>query len=74
MIHTMVEKSSKHLELCSKLYDHATYNGSNYLNSHFPVYQDGKILYLSVPVGSQLWDNELSWRLGLGPERQVILL
>lgn len=90
---TMVEKSGKHFELCSKLYDHAAHNGSNYLNGHcmvslllsFPVYQDGKILYLSVPVGYRLWDKEKS-KLALaaelvtqamkviGPERQVILL
>ena len=29
---TMVEKSGRHFELCSKLYDHAAHNGSNYLN------------------------------------------
>ena len=52
----MIEKSGKHFELCSKLYDHAAHNGSNYLNGHcmvslllsFPVYQNGKVLYLSV--------------------------
>lgn len=90
---TMVEKSGKHFELCSKLYDHAAHNGSNYLNGHcmvslllsFPVYQNGKILYLSVPVGYRLWDKEKS-KLALaaeltaqamktiGPQRQVILL
>ncbi len=90
---TMVEKSGKRFELCSKLYDHAAHNGSNYLNGHclvsillsFPVYQEGKILYLSVPVGYRLWDKEKS-KLALaaelaaqamkviGPDRQVILL
>ncbi|MDO4339067.1 MAG: transposase [Eubacteriales bacterium] len=90
---TMVEKSGTHFELCSKLYDHAAHNGSNYLNGHcmvsllisFPVYQDGKILYLSVPVGYKLWDKESS-KLALAaelvkqamkvidPGRQVILL
>lgn len=63
---TMVEKSGSHFELCSNLYDHASHNGSNYLNGHcmvslllsFPVYQDGKVLYLSVPVGYRLWDKE----------------
>ena len=90
---TMVEKAGKHFELCSKLYDHAAHNGSNYLNGHcmvslllsFPVYQEGKIVYLSVPVGYRLWDKEKS-KLALaaelaaqamraiGPERQVILL
>ena len=90
---TMVEKSGGHFELCSKLYDHAAHNGSNYLNGHcmvslllsFPVYQNGKILYLSVPVGYRLWDKEkskLALAAGLaaqamkaiGPQRQVILL
>ena len=90
---TMVEKSGKHFELCSKLYDHAAHNGSYYLNGHcmvslllsFPVYQNGKILYLSVPVGYRLWDKETS-KLALAADlvaqalkvidskRQVILL
>ena len=51
----------------------------------FPIYRDGKILYLSVPVGYRLWDKEKS-KLALAaelvtqamkvivPERQVILL
>lgn len=89
----MVEKSGKHFELCSKLYDHAAHNGSNYLNGHsmvslllsFPVYQNGKILYFSVPVGYRPWDKEKS-KLALAAElaaqamkiiglkRQVILL
>ncbi len=90
---TMIEKSGKHFELYSKLYDHAAHNGSNYLNGRcmvslllsFPVYQNGKILYLSVPVGYRLWDMEKS-KLALaaelaaqamkaiGSKRQVILL
>ena len=90
---TMVEKFGKHFELCSNLYDHVAHHGSNYLNGHcmvslllsFPVYQNGKILYLSVPVGYRLWGKEKS-KLALaaelaaqamkaiGPERQVILL
>lgn len=90
---TMVEKSGKHFELCSKLYDHATPKGANYLNGHcmvslllsFPVYQNGKILYLSVPIGYRLWVKkkskpalaaELAARAmkTIGAERQVILL
>ena len=63
---TMVEKSGRYFELCSKLYDHAAHNGSNYLNGHcmvslllsFPVYQNGKIRCLSVPVGYRHWDKE----------------
>lgn len=34
---TMVEKSGRHFELCSKLYDYAAHNGSNYLNGHCRV-------------------------------------
>lgn len=90
---TMFEKHGKHFELCSQLYDHAAHNNFNYLNGHcmvslllsFPVYQDRKILSLSVPVGYRLRDKEKS-KLALaaelaaqamkaiGPERQVILL
>ncbi len=65
----------------------------NYLNGHcmvslllsFPIYQDGKILYLSVPAGCRLWDKEkskpaLAAELAaqaiktIGADRQVILL
>ncbi len=89
----MIEKSGKHFEFCSKLYDHVAHNGSNYRNGHcmvslllsFLVYQDGKFLYLSVPMGYQLWDKQKS-KLALAtnlvaqamkainPKRQVILL
>jgi len=59
---TMIETFGKKFELCSKLYDHASHNGSNYPNGHcmvsllisFPVFRDGKILYLSVPLGYRL--------------------
>ena len=65
---TMVEKFGKKFELCSKLFDHAAHNGSSYLNGHcmvsillsFPVWNDGKIQYLSVPLGYRLWDKEKS--------------
>jgi len=90
---TMVEKFGKRFELCSRLYDHAAHNGSSYLNGHcmvslllsFPIFQDGKILYLSIPLGYCLWDKEKS-KLSLaaelvqqamkviGGQRQVILL
>lgn len=68
-------------------------NGSYYLSGHcmvsfllsFPMYQDGKILYLSVPVGYQVWDKEKSELIlaaepvaqamkAIGPARQVVLL
>lgn len=90
---TMVEKFGKKFELCSKLFDHAAHNGSNYLNGHcmvsvllsFPVWKDGQIQYLSVPLGYRLWDKEKSklaiaaemvrQAMGtIGSERQVFLL
>ena len=63
---TLVEKSGKKFELCSILFDHASHNGSNYLNGHcmvslmlsFPVLQDEKIQYRSVPLGYRLWDKK----------------
>lgn len=65
---TMIEKFGKKFELCSKLYDHASHNGSNYLNGHcmvsillsFPVIKEGTIHYLSVPLGYRIWDKEKS--------------
>ncbi|MEZ3472994.1 MAG: transposase [Lachnospiraceae bacterium] len=63
---TMVEKEGEKFELCSRLFDHAAHNGSNYLNGHcmvsillsFPVLADGSIRYLSVPLGYRLWDKK----------------
>lgn len=63
---TMVEKFGKKFELCSKLFDHAAHNGSNYLNGHcmvsillsFPVWDGGLIQYVSVPLAYRLWDKE----------------
>lgn len=65
---TMVEKFATKFELCSKLFDHAAHNGSNYLNDHcmvsillsFPFLKNGQIQYLSVPLGYRLWDKEKS--------------
>ena len=90
---TMVEKEGEKFELRSKLFDHAAHNGSNYLNGHcmvsillsFPVFADGSIRYLSVPLGYQLWDKKqtkLEIAAGMvrcamdkiGPDRQVFLL
>lgn len=63
---TMVEKAGTRFELCSKLFDHAAHNGSNYLNGHcmvslllsFPVLENEKIRYISVSLGYRLWDKE----------------
>lgn len=90
---TMVEKSGNHFASCSTLFDHAAHNGSNYLNGHcmvsllisFPVFREGMIHYLSVPLGYRLWDKEKT-KLALaaelvqqameiiGCQRQVLLL
>lgn len=63
---TMGEKKGEKFELCSRLFDHAAHNGSNYLNGHcmvnillsFPVLADDSIRYLSVLLGYRLWDKK----------------
>ena len=63
---TMVEKYGEHFENREKLFDHARHNGSNYLYGHcfvsimlsIPVYDKGKIRYLSIPVGYRMWTKE----------------
>ena len=63
---TMAEKTGEHFEYCSVLFDHAAHNGSSYLNGHcfvslmisVPVMENGKIRYLSVPVGYRMWTKE----------------
>ncbi len=68
----MVEKYGMKFQACSKLFDHAAHNGSNYLNGHcfvsimlhVPAESEGGIIYLSVPLGYRLWTKELS-KLGL---------
>ena len=63
---TMVEKYGKHFENREKLFDHARHNGSNYLYGHcfvsimlsIPVFDQGKIRYLSIPVGYRMWTKE----------------
>ena len=78
---TMIEKSGNHFELCSKLYDHAAHNGSNYLNGHcfvslmlcVPVWRKQRVVYLAVPLGYRMWNKEVS-KLGLAASmiRQVM--
>ena len=63
---TMVEKYGEHFENREKLFDHARHNGSNYLNGHcfvsimlsIPVFDQGKIHYLSFPIGYRMWTKE----------------
>ena len=65
---TMIEKFGEKFDNCSKLFDHAAHNGSNYLNGHcfvslllsVPVCTDGRCHYLSVPVGYRMWTKETS--------------
>lgn len=69
---TMVAKFGKKFDNVSKLFDHATHNGSNYLNGHcfvslmlcVPVWRKQRIVYLAVPLGYRMWNKELS-KLGL---------
>ena len=72
---TLIEKFGKKFKLSSKLFDHATHNGSNFLNGHcmvslllsFPVMTDDKIQYRSIPLGYRLWDKSKS-KLALAAE------
>ena len=65
---TMVEKYGTKFQACSKLFDHAAHNGSNYLNGHcfvsimlhVPLESADGAIYLSVPLGYRLWTKELS--------------
>lgn len=65
---TMVEKYGVKFKACSKLFDHAAHNGSNYLNGHcfvsvmihVPVMSADRIIYLSLPLGYRLWTKEES--------------
>ncbi len=65
---TMVSKFGKIFEDVSKLFDHAAHNGSNYLNGHcfvsptlcIPVWNKGRIRYLSVPLGCRMWQKKES--------------
>ena len=52
---TMVEKSGKHFELCSKLYDHAAHNGSKL--PQWTLYGQSPALFSDIPG----WENPLSF-------------
>ena len=63
---TMASKFGKKFEDVSKLFDHAAHNGSNYLNGRcfvsvmacVPVWNKGRIHYLSVPLGCRMWQKK----------------
>lgn len=65
---TMVSKFGRKFEDVSKLFDHAAHNGSNYLNGHcfvslmlcVPVWNNGKVVYLAVPLGYRMWQKAAS--------------
>ena len=78
---TMVPKFGKKFEDISKLFDHAAHNGSNYLNGHcfvsvmvcVPVWNKGRIHYLSVPLGYRMWQKkESKLELAASMIRQVM--
>lgn len=78
---TMVSKFGKQFENVSKLFDHAAHNGSNYLNGHcfvslmlcIPVWKEGKMVYLSVPLGYRMWQKkETKLELAASMVRQVM--
>lgn len=67
--------------MVSKLYDHATHNGSNYLNGHcfvsvmlcVPVWKKSKIHYLFIPLGYRMWQKkESKLELAASMIRQVM--
>lgn len=65
---TMVPKFGKKFEDASKLFDHATHNGSGYLNGHYfvnlmlcvPVWEKGSIVCRSVPLSYRMWQKRES--------------
>ena len=65
---TMVSKFGTKFENVSKLFDHASHNGSNYLNGHcfvsillcVPVWNQDKVSYLSVSLGYRMWQKKES--------------
>lgn len=65
---TMIAKFGQKFEHVSKLFDHATHNGSNYLNGHcfvslmlcVPVWKKNEITYLSIPLGYRMWTKDCS--------------
>ena len=78
---TMVSKFGKKFEDVSKLFDHAAHNGSGYLNGHcfvsvmvcVPVWNKGRIRYLSVPLGYRMWQKkESKLELAASMIRQVM--
>ena len=79
---TIISKFGTKFENVSKLFDHATHNGCNYLNGHcfvslmlcVPVWNRDKISYLAVPLGYRMWQKkESKLELAASMVRHVIL-
>lgn len=78
---TMVSKFGRKFESVSTLLDHAAHGGANYLNGHcfvslmlcVPVWNQGRIAYLSVPLGYRMWQKkESKLALAAGMVRHVM--
>lgn len=78
---TMVSKFGLKFENVSRLFDHATHNGSNYLNGHcfvslmfcIPVWNHDKISHLAIPLGYRMWQKKVSkLELAASMVRQVM--
>ena len=78
---TIISKFGTKFENVSKLFDHATHNGCNYLNGHcfvslmlcVPVWNRDKISYLAVPLGYRMWQKkESKLELAASMVRQVM--
>ncbi len=65
---TIIPKFGHEFESISKLFDHSSYTGSNFLNGHcfvsltlcIPVSKNGKIHYMSIPLGYKMRQKEKS--------------
>ena len=78
---TIVPKFGKKFEDVSTLFDHASHNGSNYLNGHcfvslmlcIPVWNNRKVVYQAVPLGYRMWQKkESKLELAASMVRQVM--
>ena len=66
--YTIIYNFGSNFENVSKLFDHATNIGCNYLNGHcfvslmlcVPVWNRDKISYLAVPLGYRMWQKKES--------------
>ena len=77
---TMVEKFGRHFEAISKLFDHASHNGTNYLTGHcfvclimiIPLHDVDGVKYVRYPVGYRIWIPEKAKELTKGKNTKSI--